>query len=248
MASPQHTINAYDLLLIIPFFNEEKRIEKDEFENFAVAHQNILLVLVNDGSSDQTGAILSSIAERGHGNVRIVTTEKNRGKSNAIRAGILSVNENIPHTGYLDGDLSTSFDSFLRLYAEMKDRNADAVLGSRVKKIDTQIERSSFRHVTGRMVATLVDNKFNIGCYDTQCGAKLFRSELLTIALEQPFFTRWFFDIEIILRLKRNYSTLNIVEIPLNKWIHKKGSKISIWSAFSVIKELRILFVKYKNP
>ena len=247
MNNTRDKICSYDLLLIIPFFNEEKRIEKAKFEKFASSNKNILLVLVNDGSSDQTGSILSSISSQYPDNVKIVNTKKNLGKSNAIRDGILSVNEKITYTGYLDGDLSTSFESFLPLFSEIKASNADAVFGSRIKKMDTHIERSAFRHVTGRIVATLVDNKFNIGCYDTQCGAKLFKTELLRVAIEKPFFTKWFFDIEIILRLKKNYSTLNIAEIPLNSWIHKKGSKISFWSTFSVIKELMTLFSKYNN-
>jgi len=248
MTTDQHNISAYDLLLIIPFFNEEKRIEKSEFDEFASSNKKVLLILVNDGSSDKTELILTSIFHQNPDNVRIVTLEKNLGKSNAIREGVLSANtDDILYTGYLDSDLSTSFESFLLLYAEIKAKKADAVFGSRIKKIDTRIERSSFRHLTGRVIATLVDTKFKIGCYDTQCGAKLFKSELLRVAVEKPFFTKWFFDIEIILRLKKKYSKPAIVEMPLNKWIHKKGSKISVWSTLKIIKELLTLFSKYND-
>src|SRR5689334_18536089 len=120
MNNTHDKIYSYDLLLIIPFFNEEKRIEKAKFEEFASSNKNILLVLVNDGSSDQTGSILSSISNQYPDNVKIVNTKKNLGKSNAIREGILSVNEKITYTGYLDGDLSTSFESFLPLFSEIK--------------------------------------------------------------------------------------------------------------------------------
>jgi len=236
----------YDLAILIPFFNEEKRIIPGSFVRFAGENPNILLVLINDGSNDKTPGILQSIQSQQPGNIQIFNLPVNHGKGNAIRESFLTIkNSPIPFVGYIDGDLSTSFKSFLKLYDEIKEKKSDVVLGSRIKKIDTKIERTLFRHLAGRIVATIVDTKFKIGCYDTQCGAKIFKKEVLGSVIGSPFFTRWLFDIEIILRLQKINKAPVIAEIALDEWTHKKGSKISGMSVFIVLRELFTLFKKY---
>ena len=121
----------------------------------------------------------------------------------------------------------------------------DFVLGSRIKKIDTEIERTYVRHFTGRIIATAIDEKFNLGCYDTQCGAKIFRTQVIKSVIQTPFFTKWFFDVEILLRIRKEAGSLKGAEFPLSVWRHINGSKINIFSFPVVLKELLQLFIKY---
>ena len=198
------TSHSCDLAVIIPFYNEEKRILPKEFTAFAAQYKNILMILINDNSKDKTLDKLKFIQSQVPENISVLNLERNYGKGNCVREAILAVqSHNIPFIGYLDADLSTSFESFLKLYLIIKENRYDAVFGSRIKKIDTVIHRTLFRHLAGRLVATIVDSKFKIGCYDTQCGAKVFKNDIIASAIEQPFFTRWLFDVEIILRLKK---------------------------------------------
>src|SRR6266487_229826 len=106
-------------------------------------------------------------------------------------------------------------------------RNADIVFGSRIKKADTNIERSLARHLVGRTIATVIDRKLKLGYYDTQCGAKMF------------------FDVELFMRLKKHEKELNIFEIPLSSWHNVKDSKLNALSFPVVIKEIYILLTKY---
>jgi hypothetical protein len=72
--------------------------------------------------------------------------------------------------------------------------------------------------------------------YDTQCGAKLFKAELLPALFSEKFQTRWIFDVEILLRFKRWYLQKRIDkadklenyinEMPLLNWRDIAGSKI----------------------
>ena len=238
---------SYNLAILIPFYNEESRISADVFTTFALEHKDIFLVLINDGSSDNTNALLTSIHNSSENNTIVVQLKENAGKGNAIRNGLLKIIDyNIPFIAYMDADLSAPFEQILRLHQLLKASDYSAIFGARLKKLDSHIERSFFRHISGRFVATIIDTRFKIGCYDTQCGAKVFRKEsLLPTILNDPFYTRWFFDVEIILRMRKETGQLNISEIALNNWEHKAGSKLNAFSVFSVFKEIYTLFRKY---
>ncbi len=232
--------------LIIPFFNEEKRINIDSFDRFCKKHNDVLLLLVNDGSTDATHAFLDELKNKYPESVETIKLEKNIGKGNAIRAGMeKAITSQIPFTAYMDADLSAPFEEILKLYHLISASNYDAVFGSRLKKLGSVIHRSLFRHLAGRMIATVIDTRFNIGCYDTQCSAKIFRTPLLQHVIEPSFYTRWFSDVEIMLRLKKQNNNFKVVEVPLDKWEHKAGSKITAFSIFSIIKEIVTLFKKY---
>lgn len=238
--------HAFKLALVIPFYNEEKRIDKDSYINFAVQNKDVLLVLVNDGSTDKTKDFLGSICNLATTNSELINLEKNVGKGNAIRAGLYkAVDLEIPFIGFMDADLSTPFDELLRLLRYIQKTDELAVFGSRLKKLGSDIKRSLFRHLTGRIIATIIDSRFKIGCYDTQCSAKIFRLDSLKPVVTESFYTRWFFDIELILRIRNKFEQFKIQEIPLNKWEHKAGSKITIFSTLRVIREIFILFTKY---
>jgi len=163
-----------------------------------------------------------------------------------VREGILkALLTNANYIGYLDADLSTSLAEFYNLHQIMLDRNADIVFGSRIKKADTNIERSFARHLVGRTIATIIDRKLKLGYYDTQCGAKIFSSAILKQVVNRPFLTKWFFDVELFMRLKKLQKGLTIFEIPLSSWHNVKDSKLNALSFPVVIKEIYILLTKY---
>src|SRR5262249_12677864 len=86
----------------------------------------------------------------------------------------------------------------------------------------------------GRVFATAASLIVNLPVYDTQCGAKLFRVTPATGALfEQPFGSRWFFDVEILARMvtaswgnDRARAHEQIYEYPLDEWHDVPGSRL----------------------
>jgi len=79
-------------------------------------------------------------------------------------------------------------------------RELVAVCSSRISRLGANIHRSVFRHYFGRVFAMVASNILNILIYDTQCGAKLFRTEHAELIFYEHFISRWVFDVELFAR------------------------------------------------
>jgi dolichyl-phosphate beta-glucosyltransferase len=231
--------------IIVPCYNEAARLQAAQFVEFANNYNEIQFIFVNDGSKDETEKLLQKI-QQNTPRINVISLPRNTGKGEAIRQGIkAALQGSFKYIGYLDADLSTSLAEFYQLQKSADQKATDMVLASRIKKIDTLIERSFLRHIVGRVIATIIDKKFNLGVYDTQCGAKIFKPFLLEGVIQKPFLTKWFFDVEILWRIKTTHKDYKAVEVPLNVWRNVKNSKISILSFPTIAKELFILITKY---
>jgi hypothetical protein len=126
-------------------------------------------------------------------------------------------------------------------------------MGSRVQLLGRAIERKHVRHYLGRVFATCASLSLGLPVYDTQCGAKLFRhTEALARALEQPFTSRWVFDVELLARLVRpgpgiaGITEDRIREEPLLSWTDVPGSKLRPAAALRSGLELLRIGVKLR--
>ncbi len=218
---------------VIPCFNEEKRLDRTRVAAFA-SDPRVSLVLVDDGSRDGTRAVLEEVSAAVPGKIDVLALPNNRGKGEAVRAGLLhALERGARMVGYADADLSTPPDELLRLQDELEAADLDLVLASRVLMVGRRIERKATRHYLGRVFATFAANILRTGFYDTQCGAKLMRdSAALRLALATPFISRWAFDVELLGRLLTGdqdvpgISVERMREVPIEEWIDKPGSKV----------------------
>jgi len=216
-----------DICLVIPCFNEAARLDMAAFRAGA-ASSGLTLVFVDDGSTDGTAALIEPhVGER----IRLIRLERNRGKGEAVRQGILQTAatplfDRLAWIGFWDADLSTPLSEVPRFldYLAFSGRTADAVIGSRVALLGSRIQRRVIRHVTGRTFATAAALLLGIRAYDSQCGAKLLRPAAARAAFADPFLSRWLFDVEILLRIGEDA----VVEYPLRQWTHKDGSKLRL--------------------
>jgi hypothetical protein len=80
------------------------------------------------------------------------------------------------------------------------------------------------------MVATFISVYLNLPVYDSQCGAKFFDNKLAIEIFQEPFVSKWLFDVEIFKRMKMNGKTMHdcCMELPLNVWIEKGKSKLNL--------------------
>jgi glycosyltransferase involved in cell wall biosynthesis len=220
--------------LVIPCYNEAERLDPKALGQL-LDDPNVSVLFVDDGSEDDTALRLGQIIAAHPGRTQVLSLEKNRGKAEAVRLGLLDAcNRGAGVVGYLDADLATSPAEILRLVRVLHERHASVVIGARIALLGRDIDRSPSRHYLGRVFATFASMALRMPIYDTQCGAKVLRvTPAVLAALRTPFLSRWAFDVELIGRLLRGSQGIAPVppeyfhEEPLLAWRDVKGSKLS---------------------
>ena len=225
-----------DAVVVVPCYNEARRLPVSEFEAFLGDVPDVSFVFVDDGSRDGTRELLRELERGSAGRVAIVELPTNLGKAEAVRAGVLRAFERQPaYVGFWDADLATPLPAILEFRSLLDTRpDLEMVFGARVVLLGRRIERRAIRHYIGRVAATAISLVLGLRVYDTQCGAKFFRATPSMRALfEEPFATRWLFDVEILarfirsLRGDRDAAKTAIYEYPLAEWTDVTGSSLT---------------------
>ncbi len=228
--------------LIIPCYNEEKRIQKDLVISL-LDTTAADVYLANDGSTDKTLKVISNITEGYENRCFILNYKSNKGKATTIYNAVNEVlKRNYTHIGYFDADFATPPKEIARMLTYVQKKPEVFVIGSRVKLLNSKIHRKFYRHIIGRIIVTIVNIKFDLGIYDTQCGAKIFPESIARKAFNKPFLTSWLFDMEVFIRLKNNNLLSLGKELPLHHWKDVDGSKLGWKTAFKILKEIVILY------
>ncbi len=214
-------------VIVVPCYNEEHRLDVDQVAELCSGTGSRVL-LVDDGSTDGTWAVLARLAAE-HDGIDALQLGRNRGKAEAVRRGLLAAAETgTPLVAFTDADFATPAREMIRLVHLAAAEQRPVVIGARVSLLGHRIERSELRHYTGRVYATITSIVLGFGVYDTQCGAKVFANgPLLGCALATPFVGRWSFDVELLGRLAV-HGTDRFLEVPLNEWRDVGGSKLSV--------------------
>jgi glycosyltransferase involved in cell wall biosynthesis len=223
--------------LVVPCYNEAQRFPLAVFTAFLEQHPNISFVLVNDGSTDGTSLVLEKLHSTNPRRVHVIDRAENRGKAESVREGMLAAlafTTQPQVIGYWDADLATPLEAVFDMLPNLEQRKAlQMVFGARVALLGREIVRKPARHYLGRIFATSVSVMLGLPIYDTQCGAKLFRVGPFTAQLfQEPFSSRWVFDVEIIARwlranrFDRELVKSTIFEFPLFHWEDVSGSKV----------------------
>lgn len=240
--------------IVIPCYNEAERLSEKFFMDFLDANGFVNLCFVNDGSKDETLNILQRIQATSADRIFVIDQKKNSGKAEAVRKGIIYMlsQRQYNFVGYFDADLSTPLREieYFFLFQKFKPECL-AMLGSRVNRMGTRIERKAYRHYLGRIFSTIASMVLKMPVYDTQCGAKIFETELAREIFNAPFISTWLFDLELLARISEkkglNEAKKIILEIPLNEWTHKSGSKIKLFDIFRICIDLTRISWYYKN-
>ena len=234
----------FKIALIIPCFNEADRLNIDEYCKSLSKHKVFKIYFIDDGSTDNTFSTIEQLKNKFTNQIEILSLPKNSGKAEAVRLGMLHALKNekeINLFGFLDADLATSIEELLNLSKILEDKNLDMVFGSRISMVGTNIERNKYRHIVGRVIATITSNILKLRVYDTQCGAKVFTRQLVNSIFNKSFLSKWLFDVEIFARIlcdEKQFNEKNILEIPIKKWIDKDGSKVEFSYMFKLFFDL----------
>jgi len=229
---------ANEAVIVVPCYNEADRLDADTFTAYAAAGPRVSFLFVNDGSTDNTAAVLEALHRSNPSVFDVHSMERNLGKAEAVRVGMLKAFEGgAAIVGFWDADLSTplrELDCFLDLLEQRPD--IEMVFGARINLLGRSINRKLSRHYIGRIFATVVATVLGLPIYDTQCGAKLFRANNGFVELlREPFLSKWIFDVEIIARsIAARHGTDRpsvrdtVYELPLREWNDVDGSKLRL--------------------
>ncbi len=230
-----------DGVIVVPCYNEAARLRTTDVAELADL-SGCRILLVDDGSTDATPALLASLADDDP-RCSVLTLPRNAGKAEAVRQGLLSASATgATVVGFADADFATSPADVARLVQRCLDENRPVVIGSRVDLMGHGISRSLFRHYTGRLFATASSIVLGFDVYDTQCGAKVFaNSPTLAAALAEPFVGRWSFDVELLGRLAAPHGTDGFLEVPLQGWTDVGGSKLGLAGSVRATFELLLV-------
>jgi glycosyltransferase involved in cell wall biosynthesis len=221
--------------ITVPCYNEAQRFRSPEFERL-LGDPRIDLVLVNDGSTDETARVLEALRAIAPQRVEILALERNSGKSEAVRRGMVrSLDGAADVAGFADADLATPVDEILRMVEVICETDAQAVIASRRAGQGIDIERRWIRRALGRAFSLAGSAALRRWVHDTQCGAKLFRrSDALLEALSRPFRSRWAFDVELLgkwlIGSESAGQSARLIEMPLRRWSEVPGSKLGVGS------------------
>jgi len=221
-----------------------------EIAHFLARFEHYNFCFVDDGSDDGTRRLLTTFAEEWPGRIRVRSNRENAGKAEAVRSGMRTAMDwkDFVHVGYLDADLSTPLGEIHRLAGFLQsDSEVFLVMGSRVLRLGAEIARYPLRHYLGRVFATISSLMMPVKAYDTQCGAKIFRAELVPYVFGEPFVSKWFFDLEILKRVVAHidYNGKAILEVPLDRWVEKGDSRMRIGDFLQAPIELVRIYKHY---
>jgi glycosyltransferase involved in cell wall biosynthesis len=217
-------MDRYTYSIIIPAYNESQRISASLDKILAyIAEQQwgAEVIVVNDGSRDNTAEIVREYAKR-HPMVRLIENPGNRGKGYTVRNGMLQAHGDI--LLFTDADLSSPIEESKKLFAAL-DRGADVTFGSRWLQAELQTERQPlYRQVFGRIFNLLLRIILGLKYKDTQCGFKAFTRKAAHQIFPRQTIDRWGFDPEILFLAEK--FGFKVAEVPV-EWAHDDRSKIN---------------------
>lgn len=205
---------------MLPAFNEESRIGPT-LEKYLVALESTGLpfeVLVIVDGSDHT----SEVAQRlGHRGVQVISEGRKLGKGGAIIAGFRNARFDI--VGYVDADGSLSASDLLQMLGEMSRSDTDCLIASRWLPGSRWIRKEPFRkRFASRGFNLLTRGLLRLPFRDTQCGAKLYRGQLIDLLLPQVRVTNLTTDVGFLFHAHR--AGAKITELPVT-WDDDPRSK-----------------------
>jgi glycosyltransferase involved in cell wall biosynthesis len=210
--------------IVIPAYNEGGRIPATLDSVISCVRRfqwDAEIIVVNDGSSDNTAEIVRAISKSSP-ELRLIENPGNRGKGYSVRSGILQALGEV--VMFTDADLSSPIEEAERLFDAIA-AGADIAIGSRWLESSRQTHRQPFyRQFFGRCFNGATRAIMRLPFADTQCGFKAFTRHAAQTVFQLQTIERWGFDPEILfIALKRGF---RVVEVPVS-WAHDARTRMS---------------------
>ena len=230
------------LSIVIPAYNEEKRIGQtlgDYTSFFNKTKTSYEIIIVLNGCKDNTLGVVKKLYKKN----KVITyfdIKEAIGKGGAITQGFKAAKGDL--IGFVDADGSTSPEAFNDLIENIGEY--DGIIASRwIRGAKISYKQPFLKRVGSRGFNFLVRLLFNLRFKDTQCGAKLFKKQVIKQVVGELGITKWAFDINLLYSAKtKGYK---IREIP-TQWSAVPASHFNLFKAapemFLGLVRLRLMY------
>ena len=199
----QGYVNSFmDISIIIPALNEEAKIAHDVATASAFIAGNGFkgeIIIVDDGSSDQTSTRASSVKVSDSAGVRIIRNERRMGKGYSVRRGILASSGD--YVMFADAGNVVPFKCALTGLGMIKAGSCEIAHGSRKTASSVIVKKSSLLRRINSIVFNFVTRLvFGLPDWmrDTQCGFKIYKGALARKLYSEAKCNGFAFDLEVI--------------------------------------------------
>jgi dolichyl-phosphate beta-glucosyltransferase len=186
----------HDLTLVIPAFNEERRLAatleavEAEFRRSTIDYR---VLVVDDGSSDNTASLATGVGRR----FSALRLHRNQGKGAAVRAGMMAASGAV--AAFTDADLPFDLSSLFQAYSWIQDGGCDAVFGARdLQQSTTAASRRFSRRLASAAFRRLMAMMVSQELVDTQCGLKVFSRAVAKEIFSRATIDGFAFDVEVV--------------------------------------------------
>ena len=223
------------LSIIIPAYNEGKRIGPtlDDYCNY-FKHDTEIIVILNN-CTDNTEDIVKEYLKKYPSNLTYYLYNKFPGKGAAVYYGFSKAKGDL--IGFVDADKATSAEEYQKLIDAIGEN--DGVIASRFLPDSKISKRSLLRSITSVTFRIIVKLLFFMPYTDTQCGAKIFKKEVISKLLPEVEIKNMDFDVEILYMAKKK--GFKIIEVP-TVWIDKSSSAV-LGSPLNLLKNSITMFL-----
>lgn len=222
------------LSIVIPAYNEEKRIGRVLEQYIDFFKENLEIIIVLNGCRDRTEEVVQK-TQRKYPNIVRYFDIKEVGKGRAIIKGFKEAQGDL--IGFVDADGSTSPMEYGHLISRIN--GADGVIASRWKKGARVENRTFIRKIISLGFVFLVKILFFLPYQDTQCGAKIFKKMALKKVLPKITIKNMAFDVELLYLMKKH--NFNIKERP-TVWLDQSSSAVLGSPLKIIINSIKMFF------
>ncbi len=235
-------MNKKSIGIVIPAFNKETEVFDSISRLIKVVSKqdwNARVVVVNDGSTDGTRAVLLELSQ--HGEFEIIDLEVNTGKGNALRVGFNSLLGWADVFAYIDADMDLHPEGLIYLVDEVVKEKSDIAIGSKrhpASRVIYPLKRKVMSEVFRIISRTLLGIKVS----DSQTGLKVFSSTVIETCLNKVEADGFAFDLELLAIAARYGYSIKEGPVQLD---FQFGSTVGLRNSTSALKE--VLFICYRT-
>jgi dolichyl-phosphate beta-glucosyltransferase len=233
------TTSGVNLSLVVPAYNEEKRIEDPLHGVVCYLRKHFdqwELIYSDDGSTDGTAAKLQAMTQK-YPEIKVVTVPKNKGKGSAVRVGMKAASGDV--ILFSDTDFSTPIEETERLIDFLQNGYDVAIASRGLSGSQVEVHQAWPREMMGKLFNILLRSLLPIDFMDTQCGFKMFSRKAVDTILPKMHLDGFAFDVEMLIIAQANQ--LKIAEVPVI-WRNVLDSRVHpVRNSMEMIRDILIV-------